>query len=122
MIESLSALLTGASITWQVLAWMGHDPSRPTGHGAAFLAFDIGTMMPLAHFHERAEALCREIHASPKAPGAERIYLPGEMEWDRRDRASPPGFPCRAMSCRRSGDWPATWGFLPRRSEKPLSA
>ena len=30
---------------------------------------------------------CREIREAPKARGAERIYLPGEMEWERRETA-----------------------------------
>jgi LDH2 family malate/lactate/ureidoglycolate dehydrogenase len=44
-------------------------------------------MMPLAIFKERMDGLIREIRAAPKAQGAERIYLPGEMEWERRDEA-----------------------------------
>lgn len=87
LIETLSAVLTGAQITRQVAAWMGSDPAQPTGHGAAFIAVDIGAMQPLADFRQRVDALVREIHASPTADGVPRLYLPGEMEWQRRERA-----------------------------------
>ena len=43
--------------------------------------------MPVEAFRRRVEALAQEIHEAPKAPGAERIYLPGEMEWERREQA-----------------------------------
>jgi ureidoglycolate dehydrogenase (NAD+) len=87
LIETLSALVTGALITRQVVPWVHGDAALATGHGAAFLAINIGAMMPIAMFHERVEALVEEIHAAPKARGSERIYLPGEIEWERRDRA-----------------------------------
>jgi LDH2 family malate/lactate/ureidoglycolate dehydrogenase len=87
MIETLSALVTGASMTWEVLSWSFDEASRPTGHGAAFLAINIGVLLPLEQFHERMAQLIREVRASPKAKGTERIYLPGEMEWERRERA-----------------------------------
>jgi LDH2 family malate/lactate/ureidoglycolate dehydrogenase len=44
-------------------------------------------MMPIDAFKSRVDALAREIRESPLAPGAERVYLPGEMEWERRQRA-----------------------------------
>jgi LDH2 family malate/lactate/ureidoglycolate dehydrogenase len=43
---------------------------------------------PLAR---RMEALVDEIHAAPRAGGVERLYVPGEMEWDRHARAMKQG-------------------------------
>ena len=43
--------------------------------------------MPVEAFKRRVDGLAREIREAPKARGAERIYLPGEMEWERRERA-----------------------------------
>ena len=43
--------------------------------------------MPVEAFKRRVDGLAREIREAPKAGGAERIYLPGEMEWERRERA-----------------------------------
>lgn len=87
LIETLSGLLTGASVTRQILRWMIDDVALPTGHGAAFLAFQVEAFLPLDRFFQRVNGLVDEIHQAPLAPGAERVYLPGEMEWERRDRA-----------------------------------
>src|SRR5436190_2834821 len=87
MIEVLSAILTGAAIRWQVLSWTFSDASKPTGHGAAFIAINIASFMSVEEFKQRMDRTIREIRASEKASGAERIYLPGEMEWERREKA-----------------------------------
>src|SRR6266542_5733320 len=87
LIEVFSAVLTGAAIRWEVLSWTFSDPSQPTGHGAAFLAVNIASFMPVERFKERMDQIIREIRDSEKAAGAERIYLPGEKEWERREKA-----------------------------------
>jgi len=87
MIEVLSAILTGAAIRWQVLSWTFSDPSKPTGHGAAFVAINIASLTSVEQFKERMDRTIREIRASNKANGAARVYLPGEMEWERRESA-----------------------------------
>jgi len=87
MIEVLSAILTGAAIRWQLLSWTFSDASKPTGHGAAFIAINIASLMPVEEFKQRMDRTIREIRASEKADGTERIYLPGEMEWERREKA-----------------------------------
>lgn len=87
LIEVLSAVVTGAAITKQVGSWMADDPSQPTHHGAAFIAIDVGSIMPLALFKGKIDHLIKEIRGAPLAKGAERIYLPGEMEWGKRDHA-----------------------------------
>lgn len=87
LIETLSAVLSGAAVTWQVGDWMWDDLTRPTGHGAAFLAIDVATIAPPAEFAARVEALVDEIHAAPTADGVERVQLPGEREWAQHRRA-----------------------------------
>ncbi len=87
LIETLSAVLTGAAITGQVVPWVVGDLSVPTGHGAAFLAINIGAMIPIDDFKRRVDAMAREIREAPKADGSNRIYLPGEIEWERRQKA-----------------------------------
>jgi LDH2 family malate/lactate/ureidoglycolate dehydrogenase len=87
LIESLSAVLTGAAVTRQVVSWAVGDPSVPTGHGAAFIAIDVGAMMPIDLFRRRIDAMAKEIRQSPRSEGSDRVYLPGEIEWERRRRA-----------------------------------
>ena len=43
--------------------------------------------MPPDIFKQRLRETIRQIRAAPKTKGAERIYLPGEMEWERREKA-----------------------------------
>jgi LDH2 family malate/lactate/ureidoglycolate dehydrogenase len=86
LVEVLTAVLTGAAITRQVKSWVLDIP-EPTNEGHAFMAIDIAAMMPLQMFKDRMDGLIREIREAPKAKGADRIYLPGEMEWERREVA-----------------------------------
>lgn len=87
LIETLAGLLTGALIARQVIPWIHGDPAVPTGHGAAFIAIDVAKLMPAAAFKQRVDALVHEIHTAPRARGVDRICVPGEMEWERRERA-----------------------------------
>jgi len=87
LIETLSGVLSGAGMMGEVLSWIDADPSQPTQHGAAFLAIDVGAMMPLDAFRERIDKMIDDVRRAPKAKGAERIYVPGEIEWQRRREA-----------------------------------
>lgn len=93
LIETLSGVLSGAALTWQIRNWMVSDANTATGHGAAFLAIDVPAILPREQFAERIDGLIREVRNSPKAAGAERIYLPGEMEFHRRQKALVEGIP-----------------------------
>ena len=44
-------------------------------------------MMPIGDFKGRMDGMIREIKSAPLAKGADRIYLPGEIELERRDAA-----------------------------------
>jgi len=87
LIETLSGILSGAAFTWRVGTWMWDDGTQPTNHGAAFIALDTNLIMPAAEFARRMEVLVDEIHAAPRADGADRLFVPGEMEWERHARA-----------------------------------
>ena len=93
LIETLSGILSGAAFTWRVGNWMWDDGQQPTNHGAAFIVIDTNAIMPAAQFASRMEALLEEIHAAPRAEGVSRLYVPGEMEWERRDHALTHGIP-----------------------------
>src|SRR5688572_5524780 len=86
MIETLSAILPGASIAGHVLSWSFSDASLATGHGAAFIAVDVNTLLPVAEFNQRMKQTIQEIRSAPRVKGSQ-IYLPGEMEWTRRETA-----------------------------------
>lgn len=85
MIEILAAALTGAAITNEIESWLLNLP-HPTRMGHSFLAIDVAAISPLSQFHERMTHMVRGIHQAPKAKGHDRIFLPGEIEWDKREK------------------------------------
>jgi LDH2 family malate/lactate/ureidoglycolate dehydrogenase len=93
LIETLAGLLSGAGFTSRVGSWLWDDGTKPTHHGAAFIAIDVNALMPSAQFLQRVETLIEEIHSAPRAVGVDRLYVPGEMEWERHDRALKQGIP-----------------------------
>jgi LDH2 family malate/lactate/ureidoglycolate dehydrogenase len=93
LIETLSAVVTGAAITTQVRSWSWDEGQQPTGHGAAFLAIETSAIMPAAQFAQRMEGLIDEIHAAPVIEGGRALRVPGEIEWENHDRAMISGIP-----------------------------
>jgi ureidoglycolate dehydrogenase (NAD+) len=92
MVEILAAVLTGAAVTTDVKSWM-LDLDKPTDEGHAFLAINVEAIMSVQVFKDRMDKMIRGIKNSPKAKGSERIYLPGEMEWEKREEALKSGIP-----------------------------
>jgi ureidoglycolate dehydrogenase (NAD+) len=85
LIETLAGALTGAAMTARVGSWLAGNPSAPTRHGAAFLALDVAAIGP--DLPARIESLIDEIHAAPRAARVDRLYVPGEKEWENLDRS-----------------------------------
>ncbi len=86
LVEVLCGILTGASFLTGVRGWI-NESGIAADQGHAFIAIDVNAIMPIQTFKARMDAMIREIKAAPKAPNTERIYLPGEMEWERREQA-----------------------------------
>lgn len=84
LVEILASVMTGAGILSEITSW-NLDLSAPNNAGHAFIAIDVSKMMDINLFYSRINHMVNEIKNSPKAKGAEKIFLPGEMEWDRRD-------------------------------------
>ena len=80
LIEILSGVLTGAALAGGILSYAYDDPSKPTNHGAAFVAIQIEAMMERAEFEKRMQSLIDEIKNAPKAAGIQHILIPGEHE------------------------------------------
>jgi ureidoglycolate dehydrogenase (NAD+) len=85
LVETLSGCLTGAQTTWGIRSWLAGDLGVPTMHGAAFLVIEPAAMA--SDLPQRVSELIDEIHGAERADGVERIFVPGEMEWERRERA-----------------------------------
>ena len=63
--EVLTAVLSGAAILSEVKSWVA-DTSEPTNEGHAFIAIDVGRMMPIETFNARMDQMIREIKGAPR--------------------------------------------------------
>ena len=86
LVEVLCGILTGASFLSGIHVWI-NESGVAADQGHAFIAIDVNAIMPMETFKARMDAMIREIKAAPRAPRVERIYLPGEMEWERKEQA-----------------------------------
>jgi ureidoglycolate dehydrogenase (NAD+) len=90
LVETLAGVMTGAAMTRQQPSWVPSMAGSGSGfakQGQVFIAIDAGMMLSPPEFEQRMAWLADYIHETPKAAGSERTYLPGEMEWERRERA-----------------------------------
>ncbi len=91
MVEILASVLTGAGILSQVASW-NLDLKSVNNAGHAFIAVDVSQMLPYDEFIARMTQMVDELHAAPKAKGVDRIFIPGEMEWDKYAAAHENGY------------------------------
>lgn len=84
-IEVLTSVLSGGQIL-DIPLWIRRaDQLCPYSH--MFLFIDTYSIMGAESFADRMDFAVEEIANAPKAVGSDHIYLPGEMEWERHDRA-----------------------------------
>jgi len=99
-VELLSSALSQANF---MKALMGVGPdgkAAPIELGHSFMAIKIENFCDLDAFKHQVGEICRQLRASKKAPGAKRIYTPGEKEYDtwmfRKDKGVPFNAPLKA--------------------------
>jgi LDH2 family malate/lactate/ureidoglycolate dehydrogenase len=82
-IEVLSAILSGSNTSSQMgLLWADFENPQNVGH--FFVALDVSKFVDLGHFKDRIEKMKGEIKSLPKTPGTESIFMPGEIEQQRK--------------------------------------
>jgi len=93
VVELLSAALQQGSFLKQLSGLTGAGKPQPYALGHFFMAIDISHFCEPADFKKTSGDIMRELRASEKAPGTERIYTCGEKEhlaWlDRKDKGVP---------------------------------
>ena len=85
LVELLASVITGAGILSEVASW-NLDLSSVNNAGHAFIAIDVSKMMPMDTYTSRINQMANELKNGPLAKGAEKIFLPGEMEWEKREK------------------------------------
>lgn len=86
LVEILASVMTGAGMLSQVASW-NLDLKSTNNAGHAFIAIDVSKMLDMDEFVSRITYMADELRNAPKAKGATQIFMPGEMEWARRDAA-----------------------------------
>lgn len=86
MVEILASVLTGAGILGEVPSWNLNLKTRNNA-GHAFIAIDPTQFMDRETFEKRIMQMVDGLHDAPKAKKASRIFIPGEMEWEKREKA-----------------------------------
>ena len=75
MVEILASVLTGAGLLSQVVSWN------------LDLEANLAQMLPMDEFEARMEQMVKELESAPLAKNAQKIFVPGEMEWTKREKA-----------------------------------
>ncbi len=96
MVEILSVALSGAMFLKGVLGFDEEGNRRPHMLGHFFLTIDIGHFIPLEESRRITSEIMRALHDARKAPGAERIYVAGEKEYEREQHIREHGIPLNA--------------------------
>lgn len=86
MIDLLCGLLSGGAWGDRVQPLYG-DPSVPYDCSFLFAAIDVSHFRPLDGFTQEASQAANRVRNSRPAPGVDRVFTPGEPEWERRKDA-----------------------------------
>jgi LDH2 family malate/lactate/ureidoglycolate dehydrogenase len=89
MIDILTGVLCGGGFSTYV-DLMYKNVSAPTNTAHTCAALSIENFMPLDEFRRRVDQVIHLMRSCPRATGVERIYVPGEIEYEteRQRRAS----------------------------------
>jgi LDH2 family malate/lactate/ureidoglycolate dehydrogenase len=92
----LAAMLSEASYG-TALGDMERGPT-PGGDGHLVAALRVSAFTDPERFKAQVDSAIREIHASRRAPGVERLYAPGEIEFLNQERYAREGIPLNATT------------------------
>lgn len=91
MVDLLTGLLSGGatSMSGDIVSWVFDlDKANKVSH--TFIAIDP-SLFGIDDVAERTEAMADQLRQAPKAKGSDRIYTPGEIEWDKHQKAREEG-------------------------------
>jgi len=93
-VDVLSGVLTGSDFGRHVPAT--DDTEKNASAGFVLQAIDIAAIGEAEEYFRGMRDLVDDIRRSPRAPGVERIYLPGEIEWLKKKEHLEQGIPVPA--------------------------
>jgi LDH2 family malate/lactate/ureidoglycolate dehydrogenase len=90
MVDVLTGVLAGGGFGQRVNGLYA-DVAVPNDAAHLFIALDVAAFGPADSFRERVAALAAEVTGAARAPGADRLYLPGEQAAERSAAAARDG-------------------------------
>ena len=98
VIGILAGTLNGAAMGKAVIDFNA-DTTTPTNTGQAIAVIDPGAFGDPQVFTDNVDTLIRELRASSRLPGVERIWMPGEQSFEKRAESLRLGVPVAAGLC-----------------------
>ena len=108
----LAGTLNGAAMGRDVVDF-NHDFQTTTNTGQAIAMIDVKAFGDPAEFKQRVDALVRDLRASERLPGVDRIWLPGEQSHAKRIANERDGIPIGAALRRALDGVAAELGVAP---------
>jgi len=90
MVDVLTGVLAGGGFGQRVNGLYA-DVAVPNDAAHLFVALHVPAFAPPDAFAERVAALAAEVTGAARAPGVDRVYLPGELAAERRAAAARDG-------------------------------
>ena len=92
MVEAITGALSGGatSMSGLITSWV-LNLAVPNNVCHTFVAINASMFCDESDYADRIESMADSLRNLPKAKGCERIYLPGEMEWERLRKAETDG-------------------------------
>jgi LDH2 family malate/lactate/ureidoglycolate dehydrogenase len=91
--DLLCGPLTGAGWSAGIAGLALPEHNRPQDVGHLFMAMDVGRFRPLLPFLADVDRYIDAVHSAPRASGIERLYVPGEIEFEMADTRRREGIP-----------------------------
>ena len=88
----LAGTLNGAAMGRTTIDF-NKDQTTPTNTGQAIMAISVEAFAPVAQFKRNVDDIVRQMRESPRMPGVERIWLPGEQSHTKRQDRGKNGVP-----------------------------
>jgi LDH2 family malate/lactate/ureidoglycolate dehydrogenase len=93
LVDILSGVLPGAGYANNIYPKTPEGKPLPANVGHFFGAIKVEAFRPLDEFKTTMDDIIRRLKATPKAEGADRIYIHGEKEYEEADRRGKEGIP-----------------------------
>lgn len=97
ILDVMTGVLSGGGFGSRVKGLYA-DVNVPNDCAHFFLALDVAAFGSIDGFRERLASLGEEVTGSPRAPGVDRLYLPGQIEAEREAESAIAGVSVEAVA------------------------